>query len=166
MQINLRTGSHTGFSLRKLLLMLTVLAWSAASAQNPSAYVTPSDERQGTFKAVKGEVTLVRSEVRRAAVVGGGFSSADRLLTGGDGVASMTLEDGTVLTVGPNSAVDLEQFTFDSTTHEGNIAVRLLRGSLRMVTGLIGKLSPERVNVHTPTSVIGVRGTDFIVEAE
>ena len=158
--------SRSDFDLRRPLLVLTLLACAAASAQETPAYVTPSDERQGTFKAVKGEVTLVRADVRRAAVVGGGFSSSDRLVTGAGSAASMTLEDGTTLSVGPNSALNLEQFAFDSTTQEGNVAVRLLRGSLRMVTGLIAKLAPERVNVHTPTSVIGVRGTDFIVEAE
>ena len=40
----------------------------------------------------------------------------------------------------------------------------LLRGSLRMATGLIAKVKPEQVKVTTPTTVIGVRGTDFIVE--
>ena len=42
--------------------------------------------------------------------------------------------------------------------------VSLLRGSLRMATGLIAKVKPEQVKVTTPTTVIGVRGTDFIVE--
>ena len=44
--------------------------------------------------------------------------------------------------------------------------VSLLRGSMRMATGLIAKLQPEQVKVTTPTTVIGVRGTDFIVEVK
>jgi len=151
---------------RQHLLLLAMLASAAASAQESPVSVTPSDDRQGTFKAVQGEVTLVSAEVRRAAVVGGGFSRADRLVTGADSAASLKLEDGTVLSVGPNSTVELEQFAFDSTTQEGSMVVKLLRGSLRMITGLIAKLTPEKVNVQTPTAVIGVRGTDFIVEAK
>lgn len=151
---------------RQYLLLLAVLAGAAASAQESPVSVTPSDDRQGTFKAVQGEVTLVRADVRRAAVVGGGFSRTDRLVTGAASAASLKLEDGTVLAVGPNSTVELEQFAFDSTTQEGNMVVKLLRGSLRMITGLIAKLTPEKVNVQTPTAVIGVRGTDFIVEAK
>lgn len=42
--------------------------------------------------------------------------------------------------------------------------IALAKGSLRLVTGLIAKLRPEQVKVTTPTTVIGVRGTDFIVE--
>ena len=34
----------------------------------------------------------------------------------------------------------------------------------RMLTGLIGKTRPESVNITTPTSTIGVLGTDFIVQ--
>lgn len=169
MQTYLQTARQAGFNSRRLstaLGLLALLGCATASAQESPSYITPNDGRQGTFKAVQGEVTLIRADVRRAAVVGGGFSNADRLITGEGSATSMTLEDGTVLAVGPNSAVDLEQFTFDPTTQEGNLAVRLVRGSLRMITGLIAKLTPERVNVLTPTSVIGVRGTDFIVEAE
>ncbi len=162
MQPHLRTGIR----VYRHLSVLALLACTAALAQESHTSFTPNDGRQGTFKAVKGEVTLMRADISRAAVVGGGFSSTDRLVTGAHSAASMTLEDGTVLSVGPNSAVNLEQFEFNSTTQEGNVAVRLLRGSLRMITGLIAKLTPERVNVHTPTAVIGVRGTDFIVEAK
>ena len=78
--------------------------------------------------------------------------------------ASLTLKDGTVLAVGPDSVMDLSEFAFNSTTQEGSMLVNLVRGSLRMATGLIAKLKPEQVKVTTPTTVIGVRGTDFIVE--
>jgi hypothetical protein len=41
----------------------------------------------------------------------------------------------------------------------------LLQGSVRVVTGLLAKVNPERFKVRTPTAVVGVRGTDFIVDA-
>jgi hypothetical protein len=44
--------------------------------------------------------------------------------------------------------------------------VRLGRGSLRMITGLLGKAHPDAVRVETQTATIGIRGTDFIVESE
>jgi hypothetical protein len=42
-----------------------------------------------------------------------------------------------------------------------NAVFRLLRGSLRVATGLIGKVNPEQVKVRVSTSTIGVRGTGF-----
>jgi len=70
-----------------------------------------------------------------------------------------------MLVVGPSSRLELRQFSFDSTTHEGNLVVSLLRGSLRMVTGLLGK-RPDGIRVDTQTATIGIRGTDFIVTAD
>ena len=42
----------------------------------------------------------------------------------------------------------------------------LWRGSLGMVTGLIGEKTPDKVKVQTRTLVLGVRGTEFIVDAQ
>lgn len=160
-------------SITSLLLCAGALAASAAMAQQPapSAADAPAmrevqgDGRHGTFKTIQGDVTVVGGNKHRAAVVGGGLHMADRIVTGPDSTAAVVLKDGTILSIGPDSSVDLSQFEFNTTTHEGNMLVSLAQGSLRMVTGLIAKLQPEKVQVTTPTSVIGVRGTDFIVEA-
>ncbi len=139
-----------------------LLGTVAAMAQAPAS--TPGDQREGTFKAVQGDVTVVRNNARVAAMVGGPLLTSDRILTGPASAAAATLKDGTVISVGPDSAVDLSDFKFNATTQEGNLLVNLLRGTLRMATGLIAKVKPEQVKITTPTAVIGVRGTDFIVE--
>ena len=66
--------------------------------------------------------------------------------------------------MGPSTTLELTKLQFDSTTQDGSLALNLLQGSIRVVTGWLGKLHPEQVKVITPTSVVGVRGTDFIVE--
>jgi hypothetical protein len=91
--------------------------------------------------------------------------AGERLRTGRNGTASLTLKDGTVLTLGPDTSVDLTQFNFNTTTQEGSLGLDLLQGTLRVVTGLLAKVNPERFRISTPTAVVGVRGTDFIVEA-
>jgi hypothetical protein len=35
-----------------------------------------------------------------------------------------------------------------------------------MITGLLGKTHPEAVRIETQTAFVGVRGTDFIVQAD
>ena len=71
-----------------------------------------------------------------------------------------------MLTLGPNTTADLSKFQYNSTTQEGSFAMNLLQGSVRVVTGLLAKLTPSMFNITPPPSVVGVRGTDFIVEAE
>jgi len=95
---------------------------------------------------------------------GGAVAEADQVQTDATGSAVLLLRDGTTIAVGPNTKVDLTRFQFDSTTQQGNLAVRVLQGSIRMVTGLLGKTQPDNVKVTTPASTVSVRGTDFIVE--
>lgn len=132
-----------------------------ASAQTPPA---ASEARAGTFKQVQGEVRLGRDD-GRPAQPGEAVRAGERIRTGEDGAASIVLRDGTVMVLGPDSTADLSQFQFDATTQEGNVLVELLKGSMRVVTGLLTRINPERFKVKTPTAVVGVRGTDFIVEA-
>ena len=145
------------------LLFVGHIGIAAATEQTPAS--SEGDARDGTFKTVQGDVTVVRENTRVAAIVGGPLRSTDRIQTGADSATAVTLKDGTVLSVGANTVVDLSTFQYDSTTRDGNVLVNLMRGTLRMTTGLIAKVKPEQVKVVTPTTVIGVRGTDFIVEA-
>lgn len=159
-------------------LMTLGLLGAAAQAQTPApAEATPSapalagapaaageSPRIGTFKQVEGETWTGRAEGRRAVVPGAGLAVSERLSTGKTGAATVILKDGTVLTMGPNTTMDLSRFQFDSTTQKGAFGLDLLQGTVRVVTGLLAKISPDLFKVSTPTSVVGVRGTDFIVE--
>lgn len=137
-----------------------VLLWLGAAATGAWA----QEVRSGTLKTVQGPVQVTKGEVQRAAVPGGGVAEAERIVTGPQGSAVLLLRDGTQISIGPNSQVDITRFQFDATTQSGSLTVQVLLGTIRMVTGLLGKLQPENVKVQTPSSTVSVRGTDFIVE--
>lgn len=119
----------------------------------------------GTVKTAKGTVTVERAGQKVAAAPGVKVYAADRVLTGADGTVGITLRDNTVLSAGPNSTLALEKFAFDSTTHAGTIDATLKRGTLSVVSGKIAKASPDAVTFRTPTTTLGVRGTEFVIEA-
>lgn len=147
--------------VRTLPATALALSLPLACAQTP---VGATDNRAGTFKQVQGEIRLGK-DASRAPQAGDGIHTGDRITTGKDGAASVVLRDGTTLVLGPDTTADLSQFQFDSTTQEGNVLLELLQGSVRVITGLLSKVNPDRFKVRTPTVVVGVRGTDFIVEA-
>lgn len=149
--------------MRRTLAVGLLLTASLASAQTATAPVDGA--RIGTFKQIQGDIQLGREAGRAAPASGDAVRQGDRIRTGQAGGASIVLKDGTVLSMGPNTTVDLSQFQFDSTTQNGNFLLDVLQGSVRIVTGLMAKINPERFKVRTPTAVVGVRGTDFIVEA-
>ncbi|MFM9926701.1 FecR family protein [Variovorax sp. H27-G14] len=131
------------------------------------AVAAKADLQAGFVKSVRGNVQLLNgSGATRAATPGDAIGAVDRIVTGPDSSAAVVLRDDTTLIVGPSSQLDLKEFHFDGTTHEGGMLVSLLRGSMRMITGLIGKTNPDAVRVETQTATIGIRGTDFIVQAD
>lgn len=137
-----------------------VLLWLGAAATGAWA----QEVRSGTLKTVQGPVQVTKGDAQREAVPGGGVAEAERIVTGPLGSALLLLRDGTQISIGPNSQVDITRFQFDATTQSGSLTVQVLLGTIRMVTGLLGKLQPENVKVQTPSSTVSVRGTDFIVE--
>jgi len=148
-----------------LLLGALSLETQAQATAAPAAATAAAPTAAGTVKRSVGAVTLERAGQARPATPGTAVQVGDVLRTGPDGAAGITLADDTRLTAGPGSELVISQFAFDSTTHDGTLLASLWRGTLNVVTGLIGKKSPEKVNVQTRTVVLGVRGTEFIVDA-
>lgn len=138
-------------------LVMVALATAAAG-------VAAQDQRSGTLKTVQGTVAIGQGDARRAAVPGGGVAEAERISTGPDSAAVLLLRDGTLITIGANTQVDISRFQFDATAQTGGLTVKVLVGTVRLVTGLLGKLQPDNVKVQTPSSTVAVRGTDFLVE--
>ena len=153
------------------LIPVKSLAW-AQSPPTSTASITPAvaavekNTRAGITKVIEGDVRLMDAQGIRPLKSGDPVFSGDRLLSGKSGLASVVLRDGTTLMLSNNSQLQIQQFDYNSTTTEGKILVDLVQGSIRVVTGLISKLNPNAVQVKTNTLLVGVRGTDFIVESE
>lgn len=148
-------------------LCAALFANTCVSAQSSQGAMPLEAQRAGTLKDIRGNVRLLGSDgVSRPARAGEALAPIERIETEADAGAGVVLRDGTSLVVGPSSRLDLKEFHFDSTTRDGGILISLVRGSLRMITGLIGKTQPDAVRVETPTATIGIRGTDFIVQAD
>lgn len=140
-------------------------AVAAAPAPTPVEVVT---RQAGFLKTLRGSVQLMEAPgaAARPAQAGDALLPGGRITTGPDSAASLVLRDGTTLVVGPSSQMELKAFSFDATTHDGSLLAVLLKGSLRMITGLLGKAHPEAVRIETQFAFVGVRGTDFIVQAD
>lgn len=89
------------------------------------------------------------------------LKEGDRLTTSGGGSAIIKLQDGTRMTVRPNSELVLAQYRFKENAPDNGMLMQLVRGGFRAITGLISKSSPNAARVQTSTATIGIRGTDF-----
>ncbi len=89
------------------------------------------------------------------------LQQGDRLTTSDGGSAIIKLQDGTRMTVRPNSELVLQQYQYKENAPDNGMLMQLVRGGFRAVTGLISKGSPNAARVQTATATIGIRGTDF-----
>jgi len=117
----------------------------------------------GQIKVAKGPVSIERSGQTLPGDVGARLQPADVLKTGADGSVGVTMSDNSLLSVGPNSVLALDRYEFDSTTSEGKFDASLQKGSLAVISGRMAKQSPDAMKVRTPSSILGVRGTEFVV---
>jgi len=119
----------------------------------------------GRIKVVKGAVHVERGRQRIPAAVGTAIRPADVVVTGPDGSVGIVFLDASLLSAGPNSALAIDRFAFDSTTNQGAFDTSLQKGTLAVVSGKIAKQSPDAMRVKTPSAILGARGTEFAVRA-
>lgn len=120
----------------------------------------------GQIKAVTGDVHIIRDNVQRPAKAGDLLEQSDMVVTGAESSVGITFIDNSRFSVGPNSRIALEQFRFDPTTHDGAFLTKMHRGTLAVISGQIAHRTPDAMQVQTPTSILGVRGTKFLVKVE
>ena len=120
----------------------------------------------GLIKVSKGTVEVQRGGSKVAAKVGTALQTADVIVTGADGSAGITFSDNSLVSVGPNSVFAIDKYSFDSTTHVGEFEGNLKQGRLSAVSGKMVKQSPESMKIRTPSAIMGVRGTEFVVQVD
>lgn len=121
----------------------------------------------GTVTRLNGDVRIERIDASIVhATVNMSILNQDKIITAKNSSISITLIDDTRLSIGPESQTHMKNIVFDLESLEGNILIQIYRGSMRMITGLIAQKNQKAVKVVTPTAVVGIRGTDFIVEVK
>lgn len=127
-------------------------------------FTSPAHAEIGRIKQSIGVASIVRGQSRIALSPGVKLEPGDVLLTGKTGRISLTFVDDTRFAVGPNSRVALTEYEYDRTKRRGRFVTSVERGSLAVSSGSIAKSEKDAMKVRTPTSLLGVRGTHFVVD--
>jgi hypothetical protein len=142
-----------------LAAILTLLAIFCAVASADNSQVAQ-------IKTVSGQANIVHNGARSAAKIGDPLYEKDTIETGADGSIGITFIDNTVMSSGPNSQIVLEDYKFNSSNFTGSMLTDMRRGTVSMVSGDIARSSPGAMKVRTPTALLGVRGTRFVIEVK
>lgn len=142
------------WSVAAVLLVIGVAATPAVAQERPVA---------GRIKVAAGSAFVVRDGAQVPAQVGQVVFESDSIRTGGDGKMGVTLNDDTRLSLGPNSELKLERFTYAPAESGFGLVLKFVRGAATYVSGRIAKLAPDSIRLETPAAIIGVRGTTLAI---
>ncbi len=143
---------------------ILIMALAFMTLLNPAMAGQPGDDDSaaGIIVSADGDTSLVRTgQITSPAGRLQEVFSGDRLKTGPNGRINLRFTDGMRMSLGPATQLHIDDYQ-DQAGQERSF-FDLVRGSLRTITGLIGKSSPSAFKLNTPTAVIGIRGTDFTV---
>lgn len=139
-----------------------LMAMGMVALLQTSAYAQTGAQPVGEVEFARGAgFAQTASQAPRILGRGVALNEGDRLTTADGASAILKLNDGTRMTVRPNSELVIEQFKFKENAPDNSFVMQLLRGGLRAITGLISKTSPDAARIRTSSATIGIRGTDF-----
>lgn len=141
-------------SLIGALMLVCSMATPVVAQERPVA---------GRIKVSTGAAFIVRDGAKIPAGLGQHVFESDGLRTGVDGKIGVTLGDDTRLSLGPNSELKLERFTYTPADSAFGLALKFVRGAATYVSGRIAKLAPDSVRLETPAAIVGVRGTTLAI---
>lgn len=139
--------------LASVLLALLLPAVGAADAATA-----------GRVASLSGALLAAKADGRIAALaLDSAVDAGDTLHTDSAAWAMIRFNDGSAVTIKPDSQFRVQEFEFRQNDASADKAILvLIKGGLRALTGLIGKRNRnDAYNMRTPTATIGIRGTDY-----
>ena len=127
-----------------------------------AAGAAPAADRAGEVTLTRGLATA-HGAGTAARILGEGAPVyvGDVVSTGPRSVALLKLEDGSRVTLRPETSFQVEEYVLSDT--RPSAVFRLFKGGLRAVTGFMSKRNPNAVQLRTAVATIGIRGTEFDV---
>lgn len=117
----------------------------------------------GSIDQISGNVTVTSPDkVSRKAGPKEEIQSGDTITTEAKSEVIIKLADDSVVALRPNTQFTVTEFKYEKKPTD-TARFSLLKGAARLLTGLVGLASPQRVRITASTATVGIRGTDFEV---
>ncbi|MBC3873056.1 FecR family protein [Undibacterium flavidum] len=121
----------------------------------------------GTVSFVIGEANASTTASSDQAIRRGDqIVSGQTILTGANGHVHLKMIDGAFVSIRPMSRFRIEEYKYDAENpKDSRIKFTLESGTVRSITGKAGQSAKQSFRLNTPLAAIGIRGTDFVVQA-
>ena len=114
---------------------------------------------------IKGQVTAASSDGShyRKLKNDAPIYNYDKLKSDANSHAVLSFSDGSKFTLVPNTIFSIDQYQFNKPKLDDKSSYNLVKGGIRILTGLIGKENTKDFEMKTPVATLGIRGTGFDV---
>jgi len=89
-----------------------------------------------------------------------GIASMDNVRTGNGRLAIQFLDDS-IVRLTERSSVVIDEYIFDPDPSRSRLALNMTSGTVRFLTGALGRINRDRISIRTPVAIIAIRGTEF-----
>jgi len=152
--------------MRNLVVALMMVVGFSGLTIAQEARVVAEDDHVAFFKSVSGNVRVVRGNSDLVPVAGTQLFKLDIVATGPNSSSGIVFKEGTLLTLGASTEVEITRFVFQPEAEKYDFSLYMKKGSAVYSSGKLGKLAPGSINLNTPRAAVGVRGTRFIVKVD
>lgn len=83
-----------------------------------------------------------------------------------NGRLGITFVDDSQVRLTEHSKLIIDEVIFDPNPNKSKMAMQFASGTARFITGKIGQINKQNIEISTPTAQIGIRGTDFTVTVD
>ena len=116
----------------------------------------------GKITLLEGEAFVKRGEETLRLNISDSISNNDFIETKTNSKVKITFIDNTIITIGKESSLKIEDYFFDSNNkNSAKSELSVSKGAFHAITGQIGKVNPEKFKLKTKNATIGIRGTEI-----
>ncbi|MCP4105548.1 MAG: FecR domain-containing protein [Desulfobacteraceae bacterium] len=121
----------------------------------------------GTVKIVQGTAVIIHSNVSRGYLAKKGLPlfKGDTFITSAKSRARFELEDGSTITLASETKLVISESIYDPSSKSRSSFFRMSIGKARFIVRKLLGFKKSDFEVKTKTAIVGVRGSDFIINA-
>jgi hypothetical protein len=152
-------------SLYAIGVVLVCVPLAHAQASTSQINISPPASI-GIVTFVVGDTRLDRSGTITPLTKGLALQVGDSLLTGANGHVHARMVDNGFISVRPSGRMHIHSYTYNPQDPSANrVGLMLESGVARTISGKAGESAREHYRFNTPLAAIGLRGTDYVVQA-
>ena len=145
---------HLAITVAFLVCLVPLGAFGADAPENLPGAIGEVVYMVGTVTAEQADGTVRKLDLKKQ------VAQKDVIVTGIRSSVEIIFKDESVFSQGSNARISMDEFVYTGKASASKLLFKMGTGTFRYVTGQIVKQNPDGFALETPTTTIGIRGTE------